>query len=87
MLVLAKMWQNADVGSLTSHGDYRRALQSVTARVLVMAARTDMYFDVKDGEEEVKYLKNGIFAPIPLSGGILEVREQMRLTQNGCMGR
>lgn len=50
MLVLAKMWQNADVGSLTSHGDCRRALQSATARVLVMAARTDMYFDVKDGE-------------------------------------
>jgi homoserine acetyltransferase len=69
MLVLGKMWQNADVGSLSSHGDYRKALQTVTARVLVMPAQTDQYFDVDDGEEETRHLKNGIFAPIPTIWG------------------
>jgi homoserine acetyltransferase len=69
ILVLGKMWQNADVGSLSSHGDYRKALQTVTARVLVMPAQTDQYFDVDDGEEETRHLKNGIFAPIPTIWG------------------
>lgn len=64
LLVLAKMWQNGDVGSVTTHGDYRKALETVTARVLVMPSQTDQYFDVQDGEEEVKHLKNGVFAPI-----------------------
>jgi homoserine acetyltransferase len=64
LLVLARMWQNGDVGSVHPSGDYRKALESVTARVLVMPSETDQYFDVRDGEEEVKYLKNGIFAPI-----------------------
>lgn len=69
LLVLARMWQNGDVGSLSSHGDYRKVLQAVTARVLVMPSQTDQYFDVHDGEEEVKHLKNGIFAPIPTIWG------------------
>jgi homoserine acetyltransferase len=69
LLVHARMWQNGDVGSLTSHGDYKKALQTVTARVLVMPSQTDLYFDVHDGEEEVKHLKNGIFAPIPTIWG------------------
>jgi homoserine acetyltransferase len=64
LLVLARMWQNGDVGSLTDHGDYRKALETVTARVLVMPSQTDQYFDVHDSEEEVKHLKNAIFAPI-----------------------
>lgn len=69
LLVLARMWQNGDVGSVHPSGDYRKALESVTARVLVMPSETDQYFDVRDGEEEVKYLKNGIFAPIPTIWG------------------
>ena len=69
LLVLARMWQSGDVGSLVPAGDYRTALETVTARVLVMPSLTDQYFDVHDGEEEVKHLKNGVFAPIPTIWG------------------
>jgi homoserine O-acetyltransferase len=30
-----------------------------------MPGQTDQYFPPEDGENEVKYLKTGIFAPIP----------------------
>ena len=65
LLVLAKMWQAGDVGAVGGDGDYRKALEGVTARVLVMPGQTDQYFDWKDGEKEMEYLKNGTFAPIP----------------------
>jgi homoserine O-acetyltransferase len=65
LLVLARMWQAGDVGAVGGEGDYRKALEGVTARVLVMPGQTDQYFDWKDGEKEVEYLKNGTFAPIP----------------------
>jgi homoserine acetyltransferase len=64
LLVLARMWQAGDVGVVGGEGDYRRALEGITARVLVMPSNTDQYFDWKDGEDEVRYLKNGKFAPI-----------------------
>ena len=44
LLVLARMWQNGDVGSTREDGDYGKALEEVKARVLVMPARTDQYF-------------------------------------------
>lgn len=69
LLVLGRMWQAADVGEVGGAGDWRKALEGVTSRVMVMPAETDQYFDVKDGEEEVKYLKNGVFAPIPTIWG------------------
>ena len=65
LLVLAREWQAGDVGAVGGKGDWRKALEGVEARVLVMPCETDQYFDVKDGEEEVKYLKRGVFDPIP----------------------
>ena len=44
VLVLARMWQLGDVGSLREDGDYTKALKGIEARVLVMPARTDQYF-------------------------------------------
>ena len=44
LLVLARMWQAGDVGTLREDGDYTKALEDVKARVLVMPARTDQYF-------------------------------------------
>lgn len=63
------MWQAGDVGVLREHGDYQKALEEVTARVLVMPSKTDQYFPPEDGENEVKYLKNGTFDPIPTIWG------------------
>jgi homoserine acetyltransferase len=69
LLTLAREWQAGDVGSVGGGGDYRKALEGVQARVLVMPSETDQYFDWKDGEDEVKYLKNGVFLPIPTVWG------------------
>lgn len=69
MLVLARMWQAGDVGTVGGEGDYRRVLSQVTAKVLVMPSQTDQYFPPEDGEDEVKYLKNGVFEPIPTIWG------------------
>lgn len=69
LLVLARMWQAGDVGTLHPSGDYKKALKTVTARALIMPSETDQYFDAADGEEEVRHLKNGTFAPIPTIWG------------------
>jgi homoserine acetyltransferase len=65
LLTLARQWQAGDVGVVGGDGNYQKALQEIMARVLVMPCMTDQYFDWKDGENEVKYLKYGIFMPIP----------------------
>ncbi|KJX97263.1 homoserine acetyltransferase like protein [Zymoseptoria brevis] len=64
LLVLARMWQAGDVGSVGGAGDYKEALRGVSAKVLVMPGSTDQYFPVEDGEEEVKYLRNGLLDPL-----------------------
>ncbi|KAG4412328.1 hypothetical protein IFR04_014547 [Cadophora malorum] len=69
MLVLARMWQAGDIGMVGGDGDYLKALEGINARVLVMPGQTDQYFPPEDGENEVKYLKRGTFAPIPTIWG------------------
>jgi homoserine acetyltransferase len=69
LLVLARMWQAGNVGDVGGEGDYRKGLEGVSARVLVMPSQTDQYFPPEDGEEEVKYLRNGVFDPIPTIWG------------------
>ena len=69
LLVLARMWQAGDVGAVAGGGEYTKALQGVTANVLVMPSQTDQYFPPEDGKTETKYLKNGVFDPIPTIWG------------------
>lgn len=65
LLTLARVWQEGDVGMVGGDGDYLKALGGVSAKVLVMPGQTDQYFPPEDGENEVRYLKRGIFNPIP----------------------
>lgn len=65
LLVLARMWQAGDIGTVAGDGDYKKALGQITAKVLVMPCQTDQYFPPEDGEVETKYLHNGTFDPIP----------------------
>lgn len=58
-----------DIGMVGGDGDYLKALEGINARVLVMPGQTDQYFPPEDGENEVKYLKRGTFAPIPTIWG------------------
>ena len=44
VLILARMWQAGDVGTLRKDGNFEKALGDIKARVLVMPARTDQYF-------------------------------------------
>jgi pimeloyl-ACP methyl ester carboxylesterase len=63
-IAMARMWQAGDVGTVAGAGDYRKALEGITARVLVMPSQTDQYFPLEDGENEVKSLNNGTYSPI-----------------------
>ncbi|TVY73492.1 Homoserine O-acetyltransferase [Lachnellula suecica] len=82
LLTLARMWQAGNIGNVGGNGDYREALKGIETRVLVMPSQTDQYFPPEDGENEVKYLKNGIFAPIPTiwghKGGASENEEDVK---------
>jgi homoserine O-acetyltransferase len=69
LLVLARMWQAGDIGTIGGNGDYTKALEGITARVLVMPSQTDQYFPPEDSENEVQHLKQGIYAPIPTIWG------------------
>ena len=64
VLILARMWQAGDIGVTREDGDYTKALENITARVLVMPSRTDQYFLAEDSEIEMKYLKKAEYAPI-----------------------
>jgi len=83
LLVLARMWQMGDVGTVIL-GDtglsqlggkipddelYKKALGSIQAKVLLMPCRTDQYFPPEDSEIEMKYLKQGTLAVIESSWG------------------
>ena len=64
LLVLARMWQAGDVGACLTNGpeaegkeEYKKALEGVECRVLVMLSRTDQYFPPEDSEVGVKHLK------------------------------
>ena len=79
LLVLARMWQMGDVstampeaGELSQLGGapgddekYKEALGSIKAWALIMPCQSDQYFPPEDGEIECKYLKLGVYEPIP----------------------
>ena len=44
LLILARMWQAADLGVFAADGKYETALADIKARVLVMPGGTDQYF-------------------------------------------
>jgi homoserine acetyltransferase len=79
LLVLARMWQIGDISTVIpgqetltelggKEGDdqmYEKSLGSIKAWALVMPCSSDQYFPPEDGEIECKYLKLGVFDPIP----------------------
>ena len=77
LIVMARMWQAGDVGAMAGMGNHRKALERITARVLVMPSQTDQYFPPDDGENEVEYLKNGMFDPIPTIWGHIVRRSDL----------
>jgi homoserine O-acetyltransferase len=59
-------WITSDISANTLYnGDLVKALNAITARVLLMPSATDLYFRVADNEAELPHLEHGRLAPIP----------------------
>ncbi len=61
-----KTWDAADISANTLYdGDLVRALDAITANVLLMPSATDLYFRVADNEAELPLLQRATLRPIP----------------------
>ncbi|WP_131195797.1 alpha/beta fold hydrolase [Lichenihabitans psoromatis] len=66
----ATTWLHSDISANTLYdGDLVRALQAIQARVLLLPARTDLYFPVADNANELSHLSHGELRPIPTIWG------------------
>ncbi|MEN9214778.1 MAG: alpha/beta fold hydrolase [Gloeomargarita sp. DG02_3_bins_56] len=66
LLAMIDTWLHCDVGQNPLYqGDYRRALQAIQAKTLVMPATTDLYFPVADCAAEAALIPGAVCRPIP----------------------
>lgn len=60
LLAKLRTWQKADISAnAVFSGDFVRALQSITARTIIVSCRQDLYFTPDDSAIEVDHIKNG----------------------------
>jgi homoserine O-acetyltransferase len=70
LLSMIDTWQAADVSANDRYaGDFRSAMAAISAEVLVMPGRTDLYFPPEDSELEVELLGRGQLVVIPSEWG------------------
>jgi hypothetical protein len=61
MLVMAHTWQAGDCSAQEPYnGDFKKAMQGIKAKALVMPAKTDLYFPPEDSEIEVEAMRAGV---------------------------
>ena len=66
LLAMLSTWRRCDVSANpTFEGNLKRALGSITARVLVMPSTTDLYFTPEDCEANAAAIPHATFLPIP----------------------
>lgn len=66
LLAMLWSWQQADISDNDLYqGDFRKALQSITARAIVMPCETDLYFPPEDSDFEVQHMPNAELRVIP----------------------
>ena len=66
LLAQLRTWQQGDISDNDLYkGDLKKALSSITAKVLLMPSATDLYFQTDDNREELPHLKGGKLAEIP----------------------
>ena len=59
-------WQQGDISANDLYkGDLKKALASITAKVLLMPSATDLYFQTDDNRAELPHLKNAKLVEIP----------------------
>lgn len=61
MLVMAHTWQAGDCSQQEPYnGDFKKAMEGIKAKALVLPAKTDLYFPPEDSEIEVQNMKPGV---------------------------
>jgi homoserine acetyltransferase len=61
MLVMAHTWQAADCSQQEPYnGDFKKAMEGIKAKTLVLPAKTDLYFPPEDSDIEVQNMKPGV---------------------------
>ncbi len=66
----ATTWLHSDISANEAYdGDLVRALNAIRARVLLLPARTDLYFPVADNADELAHLAHAELRPIPTIWG------------------
>jgi homoserine O-acetyltransferase/O-succinyltransferase len=66
LLAMIDTWLRCDVSNNpTYQRNYQQALQSITAKTLVMPATTDLYFTPEDCQAEADLIPNSKYLPIP----------------------
>ncbi|KAF2194554.1 homoserine acetyltransferase family protein [Zopfia rhizophila CBS 207.26] len=61
MLVMAHTWQAADCSAQEPYnGDFKKAMEGIKAKALVLPGKTDLYFPPEDSEIEVRNMRPGI---------------------------
>ena len=72
LLAMLRTWQHADISANdTYHGDFEAALRAITAKTIVMPAKTDLYFPPQDSYLEVAHMPNAQCRVIPSDWGHL----------------
>lgn len=70
LLAMLWTWQHGDISIDPRYGgDFERALRSITARAVVLPAKTDLYFPLAEAEAEARLMPNATFQPIPSEWG------------------
>ncbi|MEI6838555.1 MAG: alpha/beta fold hydrolase [Alcaligenaceae bacterium] len=70
MLTHLWAWQHANIANNEKYnGDFKAALQAITAKALLMPGSTDLYFQVEDNRLEAEQMPNARLLPIPSEWG------------------
>jgi homoserine O-acetyltransferase len=70
LLAHVHTWQHSSIADDPAHGgDLERALRAITAKVLLMPSRTDLYFRWQDNAAELPHLADGRLAIIESAWG------------------
>jgi len=70
LLAQIHTWQHFDISDDPAYGgDFEAALRAISADVLLMPSRTDLYFRVDDNADELPLLARGQLAPIESDWG------------------
>ncbi|MFM9276389.1 hypothetical protein, partial [Pseudarthrobacter sp. NKDBFgelt] len=64
LLAMLRTWQAADISATSAYrGDFAKALQSITARAVLIPCVQDLYFPPADNEIEARHMNRASFRP------------------------